>query len=585
MKNILIAIITIATLMVYNQTVAQNNCDLDVIVPVKGSDTEIDVPLPELTPPDDVPEILSTGEKRLVYFIHGLNGDNESWITAASVVDEPVEVGNLQYPGYQLISFTPNYKHGQSSLINSRGALETELIGFNPINLPANYDLNRGIAIAHSQGGIVGRALDKRWSHKNSSGNFTHGDNRVFGGLVTLATPNQGAQILNNKNLIHGLVYDLADELSEGPYRELRNSDSYFVELMASLVNLPEIRDSIVRFIGNQFGSFLIAENMPGITKEYTVPDNSEEGLTSEIPKLNAYIPAFYDEQEDKEVQTRLVAFYAVGDLIKTYHDIPLKEIVGWEDGPYISMPIWETKIIEEIIVPISWGTIHFQLKDYSPNNYPPFQADNEDYLTAYRAHQTKHFYDSKVMESEQKRIELRIKQQNLFGGKLNPKYYDYRYRIQKAQKRRDAWKRGSVKLSKFDELYRIVIGARYHETETITTSELVCECTNGLMTIERSMAHCDTGHGLPFPEGIDWDCELVVKQTTKHISVWRNKESDGVVLVESQRDIPQNTWEPQRLDNVTHMQVRNSQRTAEMLRTVFSGGVGHFFITPEIED
>ena len=59
--------------------------------------------------------------------------------------------------------------------------------------------------------------------------------------------------------------------------------------------------------------------------------------------------------------------------------------------------------------------------------------------------------------------------------------------------------------------------------------------------------------------------------------TVWRNKASDGVVLVESQRDIPQHTSPPVKLEGVTHMQVRNSSHTAEMLQTVFEGGVGLF--------
>ena len=575
--------------MVYNQAVSQNNCELDVIGPIRTADYEVNDNLPVLTPPDPIPGILSIPERRMVYFIHGLNGSSSSWGNAKAAAR--LKYNDYNYPGYEVITFAPHYGPigndpigFQTSIETAVSEVESQLISFNPVGnlLPDEYDYTRGIAIAHSQGGIVARGLDMKWSKKNNSGNFIHGDFRTFGGIITVATPNRGAQILNNKNLILGLVHDLADDLTEGPYREFRNSDSYFVELMASLVNLPEVRDSIVRFISNNVGSFLITENMPPITDEYTVPDGSVESLDSKIEDINGYDPLFYDQGQDKEVQTSKVAFYAVGDLIKKYYNETIDEIVGWEDDPYISVPIWEKRNIPEIIVPISWGTIHFQLKAFLPNKYPTFEADDEDYLTAYRAHQTKHFYDSKSLQNEMARQRYRAKEINTGWG-LNPLYFHYRYKRQQATKRRDAWNKGSVKLSKFDELYRIVIGARYAETVTHTSPNAIVDCKCYLPNGDEITYDCVMIE-VYYPEATDCEEIYAGSQTVTYI-VWHNKDSDGVVLVESQRDIEQNTWEPQKLEGVTHMQVRNSKRTAEMMKTVFSGGVGPFFITDEIED
>nr|MBS0037826.1 hypothetical protein [Saprospiraceae bacterium] len=82
------------------------------------------------------------------------------------------------------------------------------------------------------------------------------------------------------------------------------------------------------------------------------------------------------------------------------------------------------------------------------------------------------------------------------------------------------------------------------------------------------------------YPEFGNLDCEEVIVQEEINQLVWRNKDSDGVVLVESQMDIPQHTHDPVPLEGVTHMQVRNSSHTAEMLEIIFEGGVGDFFRT-----
>ncbi len=286
----------------------------------------------------------------------------------------------------------------------------------------------------------------------------------------------------------------------------------------------------------------------------------------------------FYDQDQDREVQTRKVAFYAVGDLIKKYQDRPIREIIGWQSNPWISTPIWEDRNVPEIIIPISWGTIHYQLN--SPNGEPVFEADDADYLTAYKAHQTKHFYGSQELLNEIKRKNHSEAQQAAAWDWEPIAYRHHRKRKNRAEKRRDAWSLGVVFLSKFDELYRIVIGARYAETVTHTSPNAIVDCKCYLPNGDEITYDCVMME-VYYPEATDCEEIYAGSQTVTYI-VWHNKDSDGVVLVESQRDIPQNTSPPRALLNVTHMQVRNSIRTAEMLETVFEGGVGLFFITEE---
>lgn len=578
MNTIKYILLVFITLFFIDGAVSQNTCELGHLIPVKKAVDELNDTLPVLTPPPPYQTLDHHVGSRMLYFVHGMNGNHESWENAASAVKFGIPAEN--FPSRDVYIDVPNYNSSQDKLINAvEFLLRPGKLPIDSDQLPSDYLPYKGIAIAHSQGGIVCRALDEYYSRRNTAGELINANERKFGGLVTVATPNQGAQIVNNEDFILGLVNDLGDNLTAGPYREFRNSPSFFVELMASLVNLDEIRDSLVSFIGNDFGSFLLKESMPNITNAYTVPGLSGKGLTSKIPMLNSYDPSVLKE-DNNERPTDLVAFYAVADLIKTYNNVRLDKIVGFQGGAYVSQPNRQTMYIDEIIVPISWATIHFQLN--SPNTgIDHFKADNEDFLTAYRAHKTKNFYDSKVFENEQKRAKYRAKEKNAGWG-VNPLYFYYRYQRSKAQKRKDSWERGSVMLSKFDELYRIMIGSRYSEWEILTIPLLIdfCDCedlVNGnlipmdcVLIIENHDVNTLDCNDYPDPpEVIEYP-----------ILTWRNKDSDGVVLAESAMDIPQHTKAPRKLESVSHMQVRNSSHTAEMLQTVFEGGVGDFFIT-----
>lgn len=572
MKNIKYLLSILFPLSFCGLALAQVDCDFHELVSGYETIGEENDTLPMLDPPPPYESFTrSSGDYRMLYFIHGLNGSDESWQSAHSVVTAGSSAH--QFPARMVYPRKPNYHNAQGTLEAARGSVDSYMDSNHSNLLPPEYNNYEGIAISHSQGGIVGRALDEYYS-KRDGGVLINAHERYFGGLVTVATPNQGAMILNNEEMLQGLIYDLADNLSIGPITEFTSSSNFFVRLMAKLLNLEEMRQSVVNFVGNEVGSFLLAENMPGITKEYTVP-NIDGGTGSKIEALNTYDPVVLEE-DDNERSTDLVAFYAVADLVKTYNNVDVSEIVGFQDGPYVSLPNYETTTLDELIVPISWATIHFQLN--SPNNgIDPFGADDEDYLTAYKAHKTKNFYDSKVLQNEAERRRARRAERIAIITFDIPALKSARSQRRTAQKRRDAWQRGSDILSKFDELYRIVIGARYSELVTETQPTYMCECTD-LSTHYTFVFDCDRVED--FWDMSNLDCVELNDDIEVTTIVWRNKASDGVVLVESQMDIPQHTWEPQKLEGVTHMQVRNSTHTAEMLETVFEGEVGLFFYT-----
>jgi len=74
---------------------------------------------------------------------------------------------------------------------------------------------------------------------------------------------------------------------------------------------------------------------------------------------------------------------------------------------------------------------------------------------------------------------------------------------------------------------------------------------------------------------------------------VWKNKPSDGIVRLSSQREIPQRTEGPVEIsinntDNPrigsTHMAIRNDENGKQVLIEIFNGDHGFFFKTEERE-
>ncbi|TVR76019.1 MAG: hypothetical protein EA409_13865, partial [Saprospirales bacterium] len=319
MKTFKYIFISLITLYSIQEATSQSNCDLEQVVPVNEAASEVNDTLPDIPPPVELGGSRSQSGNRMLYFIHGLNGkDKNSWERAHTASMLGVFNDNINFPAREVSSYMPNYDSDIE--LETAVTIVHQLMAVNQYDVPSDYFLADGIAIGHSQGGIVGRAIDQYYSERNTSGELLHSDIRRFGGLVTLATPNQGAQILNNKEFIQGFVYDLADNLTVGPITEFTSSSNFFVRLMAKLINLGELRAEFVNFIGNDFGSYLIAENMPKITKAYTVP-MEDGGAESRIINLNEYEPIYLDEEENEE-HTSLVAFYAVADLVKTYYNV-----------------------------------------------------------------------------------------------------------------------------------------------------------------------------------------------------------------------------------------------------------------------
>jgi pimeloyl-ACP methyl ester carboxylesterase len=118
---------------------------------------------------------------RDVYFLHGLGGSVQSWNLSAEHLEQH----------FMLREYVPPY----SSYVNGNlGSAAKEVHEWIRIHNPMPNGAGRAIMVAHSQGGMVGKAMEYV--------SLTFPDPtfypRKFGGLVTFGTPHGGAMILNN---------------------------------------------------------------------------------------------------------------------------------------------------------------------------------------------------------------------------------------------------------------------------------------------------------------------------------------------------------------------------------------------------
>lgn len=137
---------------------------------------------------------------RNIFFIHGLGGDRSSWSRVSAFINRTyrarsylasyTEMGNAQECGNDLYTNT-------IQLINQANAQP-------PLLIPRE----RSMLIAHSQGGIVSRAMD------------TYEPPGEFGGIATFGTPHTGAYIINNKQDAYQLLSRTTTGLSQGPITE-----------------------------------------------------------------------------------------------------------------------------------------------------------------------------------------------------------------------------------------------------------------------------------------------------------------------------------------------------------------------------
>jgi hypothetical protein len=569
------SILFISLFMVFIVT-AQVDCEYSTGNRIRPGEAGPDFTLPELPEGNDdgyiSEDTISSEDNRLVHFVHGLNGQLSAWDRAASISME----GSAFFPPRMVISTKPEYVKSQFDFKGAATTLREKLSGYNNLQgLPPGYDMRQSIYIGHSQGGLLGRYLDYYYSLQSNR------NQRTFGGLVTVATSNQGAWIINAQRQ-HGLLdkelKSLTSELIAGPFNQFRNNDNVFIAIIGEMVSRNELENKIKNFADKNIGQILIAKNLPPITNSYMV------GASMITDTLNTYVPVVNRGSETKP--TNIVAFYSIRDtLLHKQEPVELELTVGFDNKGDAKK---EIRTIHNLPLPISTSTINYFVGDVNESADFAGMDDEWHFPAAFFA--TRVAYAARVHHNNFELNEFR-KRRNFFLILHHGMSMNYQMKMNRAILRRNAWQRGVDYLDNFDRSYRVIIGAL--SSENTSRNSVLCECSavndiNGEVIDLGSRfiqpgEDCESYYYNQFPVDGPFYINCITRNFTINSFQWRHKDSDGVVLAESAMDIPQATFtDPRllRLENSTHMCIRNDVNTLEILNKIYEGEVGLFFKT-----
>ncbi len=560
---------------------AQTECDYTHLTPFFPGEQGPDYTTPPPGEPiyqgfvdEDKPE-----GYRMLYFLHGLNGKHSAWGKAATAAVE----GAPGFAPRKIYPLFPEYPEVQVGLDVASTYVKTQLTLHD--KLPANYHTTQGIMIGHSQGGIVARYIDHYYSKS------TNYHERMYAGLVTVATPNQGAWIINAErehNMMSRLMNLLSHEMAAGPVSNFSASDKFLIRLISKTLNVEKLAAGLLNFGSETIGSVLVNENLPPITNDYMV------GASMIVDTLNNYVPKV--RRNGQVSHTNIVPFYAVRDTL-TFHPNPVKFEVAVkieeDKKDKKEKAVYEERTFDNLPLPISMATLNYIVEDV---NELPFASSLEhEWGLAAKYHSTRTQYTSWVEYNRVIENKQRVNRNRCFLAGLNPVgfgcFMHYEQARKRAEKRKTEWQRGVDFLDNFDRTYRVIIGALYADK---TAKDIVtCHCTssNDLTgeTIDLGTRYtteeddCTSFYAEQFPV----DGPFVLSCTTHRYPLaayqWRHKDSDGVVLAESAKLIPQGTFSEELIlkkNDSTHMSIRNDKNTREILMNIFKGDVGEFFET-----
>jgi hypothetical protein len=353
---------------------------------------------------------------RNIYFIHGLGGNASAWTKVAeacwnkslNIPDFPARKCHTHQLEY--VNFTKGTVYAAANDIGQQ-------IRSKAIEYKDHYNINpdRGIIIAHSQGGIVSRALMHLDFVSNTGALPDIG--KGYGGVVFVASPVNGAMILNNRTLLRNMANDACNSLLAGPTSSI----------LASFM------------MKNIFGNLGTTCN------------------TFSGDVLDLFVSQYYDE---------ITASYTVGlegSLIETFNK-------GNSNADLCNLP--KISIVSYITGNnILWRTANWLVND--PNDEPHFGANDEWKFYNEVVEPAYDDYRAKVQEFTDKYDQCRggfigSIIGGIFSGRaiigaggiaasvlMGNQYLD----------RKNAYQKGLNWLDQANEQWNVVIGADYHDT------------------------------------------------------------------------------------------------------------------------
>ncbi len=217
MKTILTLIFTLNTIILFAQTeiepIVPNDCKLYRKTNINFQPFSVvrDTTAPEIhqetnQEPDTQYYSLNKliPDTRLIYFVHGLGGNDKSWDAVDDAhtnqfVYTPLRV---DYEEHQR-----DFDEASFEVYNEMNRLRLSALNVNGQTM----ETEKPYAIGHSQGGLVLRDMDRKYE-QNYDAHFKQ-ENRQFYGLITFCTPHTGAKIATSQEELRALSADFSKYL------------------------------------------------------------------------------------------------------------------------------------------------------------------------------------------------------------------------------------------------------------------------------------------------------------------------------------------------------------------------------------
>lgn len=464
---------------------------------------------------------------RAIYWLHGLGGNDAAWTQAVTATS----IGLPDYPSRRAVNIQLGYENQTASLASAATYIQGQVFTMgSPYVNQYGLDRRNSFMIAHSQGGLVARRLDKYYNERPDL-------IRDINGIVTFGSPHQGAQIINSIPDFNNFITGACDDLGQGPIKE-GIDNTFLVNFINTATLVNKVLDPLCTLVGN-LAPLTLSQFTTQIGQDYRIGSPVLTELNNFDNNGGPGLPVPHK-----------VAFYGV------------------EDAPAI------------------WRVL-YNVLGKKPNDFSPFQADDDTPLLNAVTNDIAN-YQAKVTLAQNDYDNLGSQYCSawqwivaspicaIHDAALNTKRNN-------ALTRRDAWQRGVNWWNDAPRKWNILTGAKSYVPTTVTQYD--CNCSqydyDGNLVSQWTSTTTDP----------NWcDSQSSTFQTcyptnpTQGVTYTEvDKPGDGIVTAESAMNYtgvtPQNVAS---MPGSNHQQMRNDSNTKARLRELFDGKIyDSFFATP----
>ncbi len=197
MRKIFIIVITLLLMTIGYGQIPQSGYDMPIVV----NNCAEHIPLDISVTAGDANESQSPEHRyRRIYFVHGLGGDASAMERMANSFEDK-SLNIKDFPARKCHATRLEYTKSTSSIVSAANTLRQEVSGRTYADRNnTNMSPESAFLIGHSQGGMVLRTMAHLDLVSDIGAIPSYG--KGYDGIVTLGSPLQGAQILNNRQMI-----------------------------------------------------------------------------------------------------------------------------------------------------------------------------------------------------------------------------------------------------------------------------------------------------------------------------------------------------------------------------------------------